>query len=92
MQAANVQLKDIMNYNKKKTAEEVQNFFLLQEVYGHQYAINYFEPVITPLSMQRRKTVNDYAVLKTRVTEQLNRLEEQTNDPEKEFGAIYKDL
>jgi len=35
LKAANILFKDIMNYNKKKTAKEVQNFFLLQEVYGY---------------------------------------------------------
>ena len=67
VKAANIQLRDVLNYNKKTQASEVQNFFILQEVYGYQYAINYFEPSITPLSMQRRKTQKDYQLLRMRL-------------------------
>ena len=51
LKAANVQFKDIVNYNRKRFPVEVQNFFLLMEVFGCQYAVNFFEPSITPLSM-----------------------------------------
>lgn len=60
LKGANVLLKDVLNFNRQKGPIEVQNFFLLQEVYGFQYAINHFEPSITPLSMQRRKSQKDY--------------------------------
>jgi len=55
LKAANVQLRDILNFNRQKSVLEVQNFFILQEVYGYQVNINYFEPVITSLTNQRRK-------------------------------------
>jgi len=42
--------------------------------------------------MQRRRTVNDYNILKLRLSEQMSRLEEQCSDHEKQFRAIYKDL
>lgn len=59
IKAANTQFKDVMNYNRKKKPLEVQNFFILLEVYGYQYPVNFFEPSITPLSMQRRKAQKD---------------------------------
>lgn len=35
IKAANTQFKDVMNYNRKKKPLEVQNFFILLEVYGY---------------------------------------------------------
>ena len=34
LKGANVQLKDVVNYNRKKRPFELQDFFLLMEVYG----------------------------------------------------------
>ena len=51
LRAANVMLKDILSYNVSKTPTELQNFFLVMEVYGHLTLVNFFEPSITPLSM-----------------------------------------
>ena len=55
MKAANIMLKDVCNYNRQKRPRDIQNFFILQEVYGYNYAVNYFEPAVTPLLAQRRK-------------------------------------
>ena len=50
MKAANVILRDLCNYNHQKRPRDIQNFFILLEVYGQSYAVNYFEPSVTPLS------------------------------------------
>ncbi len=92
IKAANTTLKDVLHYNKKKTPLELQNFFILLEVYGFQYPINFFEPSITPLSMQRRKSQKDLQLLRLRLKEQLTKLELNTNDCTKSYGSIYEDL
>jgi len=92
IKAANTQFKDVMNYNRKKKPLEVQNFFILLEVYGYQYPVNFFEPSIIPLSMQRRKAQKDLQLLRLRLKEQMTKLEDNSNDPSKSFGQIYKDL
>lgn len=92
MKAANVKFKDVVDYNRKKRDYEVQNFFLLQEVFGVNYEMNFFDPSITPLSMQRRKMQKDMQLVKLRLKEQMAKLEEQTNHPEVTFGQIYVDI
>lgn len=86
IKAANATLKDVLHYNKKKTPLDLQNFFILLEVYGYQYPINFFEPSITPLSMQRRKAQKDLQLLRMRLKEQLTKLELSINDCSKSFG------
>lgn len=51
MKAANVKFKDIVDYNKQKRDYDIQNFFLLQEVYGVNSDLNFFDPTIIPLTM-----------------------------------------
>ena len=67
LKAANIVLKDVVNHNIQKRPRDVQNFFILQEVFGYQYAVNFFEPSITPLSMQRRKAQKDLLLLRKRL-------------------------
>ena len=50
IKAANCILKDLCNYNRQKRPRDIQNFFILLEVYGHSFAVNYFEPTVTPLT------------------------------------------
>ena len=69
------------NYNIQKRPQDIQNFFILQEVYGYQYAVNFFEPSITPLSMQRRKVQKDLTILKGRFADHLNKLNDECKDP-----------
>ena len=54
LKAANIQLRDIVDYNKITYPEALQNFFILQEVYGHNEDINSFDTSITTLELQRR--------------------------------------
>ena len=70
----------------------MQNFFILQEVFGYQYAVNFFEPSITPLSMQRRKAQKDLLLLRKRLTEYMSRLDAQCTVAEKSFGYIHRDM
>ena len=92
LKAGNIQLKDVANYNIQKRPQDIQNFFILQEVYGYQYAVNFFEPSITPLSMQRRKVQKDLTILKGRFADHLNKLNDECKDPQQSFGYIYRDL
>ena len=46
------------------------------EIYGYNYAVNYFEPSVTPLISQRRKVQKDLKLLKIRLTEQMSKLED----------------
>ena len=69
------------NYNIQKRPQDILNFFILQEVYGYQYAVNFFEPSITPLSMQRRKVQKDLTILKGRFADHLNKLNDECKDP-----------
>ena len=61
--------------------QDIQNFFILQEVYGYQYAVNFFEPSITPLSMQRRKVQKDLTILRGRFADHMNKLNDECKDP-----------
>ena len=81
LKAGNITLKDVANYNIQKRPQDIQNFFILQEVYGYQYAVNFFEPSITPLSMQRRKVQKDLTILKGRFADHLNKLNDECKDP-----------
>ena len=56
LKGGNLTFLDVINYNKIKEASEILSFFILMEVYGHQFPINYFEPHVTQLSMQRRRS------------------------------------
>ena len=62
------------------------------EIYGYNYAVNYFEPSVTPLISQRRKVQKDLNLLKIRLTEQMSKLEDHCANPQKSFGRIYSDL
>lgn len=64
LRAANVQIQDIMGVHKATTIEMVQNFFCLMEVYGYQFSVNYFDPALYPLQMQRRRSQIDLSALK----------------------------
>jgi len=78
LKAANVSMHDIVNNNKACSALEIQNFFTLMEVFGYQFPANYFDPQIYPLSMQRRKSQKDLLLLKLRLLENLEMLQNET--------------
>ena len=63
MKAANVKLKDVVDYNRKKRDYEVQNFFILQEVYGVSQEMNFFDPSINSLPLQRRRMQKDLQLI-----------------------------
>ena len=92
LKAGNLVLSDILNYNKMKQPIEVQNFFILMEVYGYQFPINYFEPNISPLAMQRRRSQKDLMLLRMRIREGLQRLKDEISNAEDTLGFIWQDL
>ena len=89
LKGGNLILNDILNYNKMKQPIEVQNFFILMEVYGYQFPINYFEPNIAPLAMQRRRSQKDLILLRNRIREGLQRLKDEVSNAEDTFGFIW---
>ena len=92
LKGGNLVLNDILNYNKMKQPIEVQNFFILMEVYGYQFPINYFEPNIAPLAMQRRRSQKDLMLLRNRIREGLQRLKDEISNAEDTLGFIWQDL
>ena len=92
LKAANIRLKDVVNYNIQKGPKDVQNFFLLLEVYGYQQEVNFFEPSISALSMQRRRSQNDLIALNKHIQTLINKLDEECVSPDRTFGYIYRDL
>ena len=56
LKGGNLLFYDVVNFNKTIYPIEVQNFFILMEVYGYQFPINYFDPNVSPLAMQRRRS------------------------------------
>lgn len=65
--AGNLLFGDVCNLGKESKVEYVQNFFYLLQVYGHQNAVNYFDPKIYPLSMQREHSRNNLFMIVTRL-------------------------
>ena len=65
--AGNVLLSDICNLSRGTSVEQVKNFLYLLQVYGHQGAINYFEPKIYTLDMQREHSRNNLFMIVMRL-------------------------
>ena len=59
LKAGCIVLRDILNLNKKSVPIEVQNFFVVMEVFGYSYGIDAFEPTVYPLTMCRRKAIQE---------------------------------
>ena len=70
-------LYDVVHFNKMTQPIEIQNFFILMEVYGYQFPINYFDPNVTPLAMQRRRSQKDLMLLRMRIREGMQRLKDE---------------
>ena len=81
-----------MSHNHSKSPKELQNFFLLQEVYGVYAPITFADPAITPLALQRMRVAGSWLELAKCIREEMAKLEEQSEEPEKKLGYIYKDL
>ena len=63
------------------------------EVYGHQFAINYFEPHVTQLSMQRRRSLKDLLLVKLRIRDGFDSLNSQMGEDAKDIlGSLWSDL
>ena len=62
------------------------------EVYGYQFPINYFDPNIAPLAMQRRRSQKDLMLLRMRIREGMQRLKDEIQDAEHTLGFVWQDL
>lgn len=63
------------------------------EVYGHQFPINYFEPHVTQLAMQRRRSQKDLLLIKLRIRDGFETLNSQMGPGAKEtLGFLWDDL
>ena len=92
LKAANVAIRFILNKNKKVLVDELQNFFILLEVYGSLNAVNSFDPHLMPLYMQRRKALKDLLMVRMRIMEAFDTLQDQIEDAPAKLGSVWTDL
>ena len=92
MKAANVAIRFILNKNKKVLVDEMQNFFILLEVYGSLNAVNSFDPHLMPLYMQRRKALKDLLMVRMRIMEAFDTLQDQIEEAPAKLGSVWTDL
>ena len=92
LKGGNLTLFDVVNFNKMTEPVEIQNFFILMEVYGYQFPVNYFDPNVSPLAMQRRRSQKDLMLLRMRIREGMQRLKDEIVDTEAKLGFIWQDL
>ena len=62
------------------------------EIYGYQFPINYFDPNVSPLAMQRRRSQKDLMLLRMRLREGMQKLKDEINDAEFTLGFVWQDL
>jgi hypothetical protein len=88
--AGNVLFGDLCNLSKGTTVEQVQDFLYLLQVYGHQGAINYFDPKIYTLSMQREHTRNNLFMIVTRIKAILVTIPTSAGYLKKDCEAVFR--